>query len=151
MHPDALLFFEQDFWPTLDCMPMGVRYKLDLCATKVSLRHWQLLATAEREELIALACENGEQVDRYRERLGALARQYDFALVPIDPDPAPWQAEVPRLAMEAPLWRAMNPFERFVCLKAQASSKHAELLPRVLALLKERYPIPAGRPGGEAR
>ncbi|MBW4697602.1 MAG: nitrate reductase maturation protein NarM [Aphanocapsa lilacina HA4352-LM1] len=149
MHPDALLFFEQDFWPELECMPMGVRYKLDRCATKVSLRHWQLLDTAEREELVALPGEGAEQADFYRARLEELARKYGFALVTIDPDPAPWQADSNRLDLEAAFWRALSPFERFVCLKAQASSKQADLLPRVLARLKENHP--ATLPGGEVR
>ena len=33
--------FERSFQPTLDCMPMSVRFKMDLCGLKLSLLQWR--------------------------------------------------------------------------------------------------------------
>lgn len=131
MHPDALLFFEDDYWPNLECVPIGVRYKLDLCSIKVSLRSWQQMSTAEREQLIHLPCGNAEQRDQYRATLDRLANHHGFALVAISADPTPFQ-EVPCCDIASPVWQQLSPFERFVCAKLYGSKSQAHWLPEVL-------------------
>ncbi|AGY57388.1 nitrate reductase associated protein [Gloeobacter kilaueensis] len=131
MDPDQLQFFEKDFWPDLECVPMGVRFKLDSCKTKVSLRHWQLLSSAERAQLVALPCDSPEALAHFQATLAALATRYDFPLLPIAVDPSPWQLE-PHCGLDDQSWQALSPFERFICIKA---ANKPELLAAILAAL----------------
>ena len=40
MNDTQLFAFESDFVATLRCVPMAVRFKLDRCGIKLSLRQW---------------------------------------------------------------------------------------------------------------
>lgn len=54
--PDAfegLFDFERDLYPDLKCIPMAVRYKLDLVGLKVSLTAWNRLSLGVRRQLLA--------------------------------------------------------------------------------------------------
>ncbi len=113
MHPDQLLFFEADRWPDLECVPMGVRYKLDRSQIKISLRYWLALSLPDRQRLIQAA--EGEQ---YAALVGEIAREYDFPVVPIEADPPPNPA-IPQLGIAPDLWSQLTPFERFVCVKSR--------------------------------
>lgn len=47
-----LFQFEADLAPTLHCIPMAVRYKLDRLGLKVSLKAWNRLSLEQRRELL---------------------------------------------------------------------------------------------------
>jgi hypothetical protein len=49
---DGLFEFERDLHPDLKCIPMVVRYKLDLVGLKVSLTAWNRLSLGVRKQLL---------------------------------------------------------------------------------------------------
>jgi hypothetical protein len=64
--------FETDFAGTLHCIPMSVRFKLDQCGIKLSLKQWNRFAPEERRELVRRTCKTLEHIQVYRERLAKL-------------------------------------------------------------------------------
>jgi hypothetical protein len=64
--------FETDVSGTLQCIPMCVRFKLDLSGVKLSLKQWNQFSHEEREHLVGECCDTPEQVQAYRTRLVAL-------------------------------------------------------------------------------
>lgn len=70
---DAQLFaFESDFVSTLRCIPMAVRFKLDTCAIKLSLRQWSRFTLGDRQHLLTAPCESPAEIEAYRQGLVAL-------------------------------------------------------------------------------
>lgn len=72
MNDTRLFAFESDFVSTLRCVPMAVRFKLDRCAIKLSLRQWSRFTRGDRQDLLMASCESPAQVEAYREGLVAL-------------------------------------------------------------------------------
>lgn len=130
---DARLFdFESDFVATLRCIPMAVRFKLDRCGIKVSLRQWSRLTVEDRRDLLIAPCDGPEEVDAYRGALVArVAERTGEAANPL-PEPAPTQwmqdhktpaAVCERAALQGVRppsdrqWRDLTDLERFVLVK----------------------------------
>src|SRR5690349_9548429 len=67
--------FEQEFSATLRCIPMAVRFKLDRCGIKLSLRQWSRFAAVERTRMLRLPCECDDEVNAFRCELEELIRQ----------------------------------------------------------------------------
>ena len=63
----SLFDFEQDFAGALQCIPMCVRFKLDVCGVKLSLRQWNRFVHGDRERLIELPCERPDEIPAYRQ------------------------------------------------------------------------------------
>lgn len=61
--------FEKDFAGSLRCIPMAVRFKLDLCGIKLSLRQWSRFEGPERRWLLEQPCGAPADVEIYRETL----------------------------------------------------------------------------------
>jgi hypothetical protein len=82
--PPVLFEFEQDFVDSLRCIPMAVRFKLDLCGIKVSLRQWSRFTLADRSQMLAASCDTPAHVEQYRldlidriaQRTGRLGRDH---------------------------------------------------------------------------
>jgi hypothetical protein len=124
--------FERDFAGTLHCIPMIVRFKLDLCGVKLSLRQWSRFERQEREQLILRPCHAAREIPSYRAYLVMLisVRAGEQAVdLPIDANPE-WEAcaNVPgsvkakaaSLGLPAPAqpsWAALTPLQRFTLLK----------------------------------
>ena len=68
----AIFQFEQDFAGSLRCIPMAVRFKLDRCGVKLSLRQWSRFVPEERDRMLRLACERREEIEAYRRELEEL-------------------------------------------------------------------------------
>src|SRR6266852_612100 len=64
--------FETDFAGTLHCIPMSVRFKLDQCGIKLSLKQWNRFAAEERQELVKRTCGTLQHVQFYKEYLAKL-------------------------------------------------------------------------------
>ncbi|MBC8121915.1 MAG: hypothetical protein H7Y22_08785, partial [Gemmatimonadaceae bacterium] len=90
-----------------------VRYKLDRSGIKVSLRYWLALSIPDRQRLIG-----APEGEHYAALVAAIAREYDFPVVPIEADPPPDPA-TPQLGIAPALWSQLTPFERFVCVKSR--------------------------------
>ncbi len=61
--------FESDFAGSLRCIPMAVRFKLDLCGIKLSLRQWSRFGEQERRWLLEQPTTSPTEVALYRTTL----------------------------------------------------------------------------------
>lgn len=66
--------FEADFVASLRCIPMAVRFKLDLAGIKLSLRQWSRFTLADRSALLHALCESDDEIAAYRAGLVNLIR-----------------------------------------------------------------------------
>jgi hypothetical protein len=133
MTGDSRIFeFERDFAGLLQCIPMDVRLKLDLCGIKLSLHQWSCFTPAERFMLLEMDCETPADVCAIRQVVSDLV--VDRAKetpkdIAVDEAP-PWLdvSQVPPLlseyarsvGMSAPTaaqWRNLTRLQRFALLK----------------------------------
>lgn len=61
--------FEAEFATSLRCIPMIVRYKLDLCGVKLKLSHWHQLSKQQRQWLVTAPCDSPQARRQYRQQL----------------------------------------------------------------------------------
>jgi hypothetical protein len=66
MNDTRLFAFESDFVATLRCVPMAVRFKLDRCGIKLSLRQWSRFTPLDRRALLWKPCDAPAEVEAYR-------------------------------------------------------------------------------------
>lgn len=130
---DAQLFdFESDFVSTLRCVPMAVRFKLDQCGIKLTLRQWSRFTRADRQDLLTAPCGTSAEIEAYRAALAALielrAREAARILAETPcglwnyadqvPPPVAQQARIVGLAAPSVAqWAALTVLQRFVLLK----------------------------------
>jgi hypothetical protein len=134
---DTIFAFEQDFSGELQCIPMAVRYKLDLCGVKLSLRQWSHFTQEDRRALVV--CEYGSAVEiaQFRSTLTALISNRageGTKFLPVeaspawsDPDAVPDQiiAYSKTLGIEPPTltqWRSLSVLQRFTLSKLSRDS-----------------------------
>jgi hypothetical protein len=136
-----LFAFESDFVATLRCIPMAVRFKLDLAGIKVTLRQWSRFNLADRSDLLELPCGTPEQIQVYRQRLVdliALRTDEPAKDIPVDAAP-PWNdgEAVPAAVTDfaglvnvtppsLPQWAALSPLRRFTLVKLTRDSHDNE-------------------------
>lgn len=124
--------FESDFARDLRCIPMVVRFKLDRCGIKLSLKQWSRIGQARRFELADRACDAQAEAERYRSVLVELIGGCDAGApvyLSVDGDPS-WAdpAHVPELVSRqlatqglAPLavksWSLLSTLQRFALVK----------------------------------
>jgi hypothetical protein len=69
--------FEKEFVEDrIRCIPMMVRYKLDITGIKLSLAQWSSIAPEERFQLATLPCDNPLELDRYETYLHSLLQRH---------------------------------------------------------------------------
>jgi hypothetical protein len=132
MNDTSLFAFESDFVATLRCIPMAVRFKLDRCAIKLSLRQWSRFNRDDRYALLTLACCSATEIEIYRARLVALVttRSQEVAKPLPLPQSEPWRDKrVTPTAVKAfaqtkrvpppscAQWSALSELQRFVLVK----------------------------------
>lgn len=85
--------FEEDFVASLRCIPMIVRFKLDLCGVKLSLKAWSRFAYETRAICSYLSVRNAEETNAYRQFICQAIEQVELPLVllPVDQEPA-WRS-----------------------------------------------------------
>jgi len=128
---DGIFEFERDFAGSLQCIPMAVRFKLDLAGIKLSLRHWNRIGRDERDRLLTQSCAAPAELDAWREHLTTLICGMGEAPAPL-PEPAdlawadahaiPAQitAFAVRIGVAPPSpaqWVALSALQRFTLLK----------------------------------
>lgn len=132
MNDNTLFAFESDFVDSLRCIPMAVRFKLDLAEVKVSLRQWSRFTHAERRDLLRLPCATPNEVTAYRAALITLIHdRVGESAIPL-PEPAcqlwrQWHTTPDAVigqaasgdlpAPSARQWAALSPLQRFALLK----------------------------------
>jgi hypothetical protein len=72
MNDTQLFAFESDFVATLRCVPMAVRFKLDHCGIKLTLRQWSRFTPEDRKRLLLAPCDTPREVEAYRSTLTEL-------------------------------------------------------------------------------
>ena len=132
MNDTRLFAFESDFVATLRCVPMAVRFKLDRCGVKLSLRQWSRFTVEDRHRLLLAPCETQSEADSYRATLVALIAERTGEVAVSLPEPSgdEWRqsARTPNavacFAVSIGLqplsdrqWRSLSDLERFALLK----------------------------------
>lgn len=132
MNDTSLFAFESDFVDSLRCIPMAVRFKLDLAEIKLSLRQWSRFTPADRRDLLLLPCVTTAEIKAYRARLIALitdrvgenAKPLPEAVCQLwrqshaTPDIVVRQAAAAGLPRPTDRqWTALSPLKRFALLK----------------------------------
>ena len=128
--------FEMDFASSLRCIPMQVRYKLDLCGIKLKLPQWNQFSTENRQMLLDLPCQTSAQVQLYREILQRLVQEATGEIatdLPVEADPE-WEndGKIPesvgekaremQVALTVEQWAKLTPIQRFALIKLSRSS-----------------------------
>ena len=126
---NTLFRFEEDLRETLPCVPMAVRYKLDVVGVKLQLKEWLKLSDPERRELLEWPWDSSADEDAFRARLTAMvARRTGAAPQAMEPATPLWDLPDPPAALtetaaaqglslgDAP-WRGLSRLQRFALLK----------------------------------
>jgi len=128
--------FEADFADSLRCIPMQVRYKLDICGIKLKLPQWNRFSAEDRHKLLKLPCQTSDEIQYYRSFLQQLiqAKTGETATeLPLEAHPD-WQNDsiipysVDEKAKEAGVcltveqWATLSPIQRFALIKLSRSS-----------------------------
>lgn len=136
--------FENDFVTSLQCIPMQVRMKLDTCGIKLKLNQWNQFDIEERQQLVAMPCENDLEIQAYRQflenllitKIGETAKQ-----LAVDANPA-WinamtipseiqdQAYTFQVTISLQQWQQLTPLQRFALIKlSQSKHENSNFLP----------------------
>ena len=132
MNDTRMFAFEDDFVATLRCVPMAVRFKLDACGIKLTLRQWSRFTRDDRQDLLLALCETVGEIEVYRTALVDLValRSGERAKPLTIPPCGQWEdARRPArvvvdyaksLGVQPPdraQWRALSRLQRFVLIK----------------------------------
>jgi hypothetical protein len=130
--------FEQEFAGSLRCIPMTVRFNLDRCGIKLSLRQWSRLTTQERARLLEHRCEDDAEMTAWRQELEEFIHRRSSQPVehlavetaPLWGDASSVPPQLTEFATGAHIaapntvqWAALSPLQRFVLLKL-SRAKH---------------------------
>jgi hypothetical protein len=119
--------FEQDFVASQRCIPMAVRFKLDLVGIKLSLAQWQRFDLSQREYLVTGACQTAAEINDYRQQLTTWLTG-ELRLCPLEENPL-WRctasvapavqakAQQQGIAISLSTWAALDELARFALLK----------------------------------
>jgi hypothetical protein len=149
---EGLFDFERDLHPEFKCIPMIVRYKLDLVGLKVSLTAWNRLSLNVRKQLLTdWPTDTPEQRAALREwlinwlRTTSTQPPKEVAL-----DHPAWDdlTHVPEFlaeltascapALSQPEWAGLGLLQRVALVKLARSTHEREQVPRALAEFRSR-------------
>jgi hypothetical protein len=139
--------FESDFVQSLRCIPMVVRFKLDLCGIKLSLKAWSRFSHETRAALAANPTDTPKEIDAYGQMVVAAIREAELpvSMIAIDAAPA-WleknavhpavETKVAELGLVAPSsshWQALSDLQRYALIKlTRGGHENANFLPAML-------------------
>ncbi len=124
--------FEQDFSKAFQCIPMAVRYKLDLSGVKLSLSQWRRFTEEDRRDSLLRPCETAAEISQYRDtmadRITCRANEAPKFLEPQPgfaweaPDAVPEQIAAHACSLDIPpptlaQWQSLTALQRFTLLK----------------------------------
>jgi hypothetical protein len=139
--------FEADFVDSLRCIPMYVRYKLDISGIKLKLAEWNQMNQEQRQSLVDLPTTTEAEVNYYREYLQNLVLQItgkSASELPIEIHPA-WmdsdrvsdevEKKVAELGLHITLkdWQNLTDLQRFALIKLSRSSHENHNFPIAMA------------------
>jgi hypothetical protein len=132
MAADTVFNFEQDFSKAFQCIPMAVRYKLDLSGVKLSLHQWKCFTEDDRRDALLRPCETPAEISQYRDTMADritrraneapkfLPPQPGFAWEALDAVPEQIAAHARSLEIPPPTlaqWQSLSTLQRFVLMK----------------------------------
>lgn len=125
-----LFRFESDFVSSLRCIPMAVRYRLDLTGVKLKLNEWSKLGKDDRRSLVERPVGSETELRDYRQGLSALVAAACGAPPALLPEAVErqWESPAPPLqvlekavaegiALSNAEWMALKPLQRFALIK----------------------------------
>jgi hypothetical protein len=122
-YASGLFAFEREEFSNLNWIPMLIRYRLDRCGLKLSLKGWQKLPFAERARLLELEFRGDEEVQAWISCLkNALAVHEGEPPTPM----SRWEnpAEIPlnvrellELGSKEVNWGLLSPIQQYVLCK----------------------------------
>lgn len=136
--------FERDFANSLRCIPMSVRYKLDQCGIKLSLRQWSHLDIEDRKWLADCPFREAAELSAMRLTLATLIERIPGEVVKFldDAPVATWTSRsVPpviehqcfALGIASPTraqWSGLTELQRFTLIKlTREGHENANFLP----------------------
>src|SRR5262245_59677882 len=98
--------FESDFVDSLRCIPMAVRYRLDITGVKLKLSEWSKLGKVERRVLVERPFASTEDVRSWKEALSLLVAEASGAAPALLPALPETQWESPTLPEQVRLQAA---------------------------------------------
>lgn len=140
-----LFEFESDFVASLRCIPMAVRYRLDLSGVKLRLNEWSKLSLADKQEFLEKPVSTREEIDAYRHALSvkvaAACGTAPSLLVdlpdalwdsPSLPDQVRDKATAENIPLSDTAWRSLSTLQRFALLKlSRPGHENRNFLPSV--------------------
>lgn len=142
-----LFQFEQDKYYPLRRVPMAIRFKLDLCGIKLTIRDWSQFSREDREKILDMACDTPGQIAEVRDRLKGLivsCKGDSTETAPVDGQPA-WTIvnaipdavckQIEALQIPAPTlaqWAALSDLQRFALIKLTREGHENKKLPLAL-------------------
>ncbi len=130
--------FETDFIEdNIRCIPMVVRFKLDIVRIKLKLSEWVKFSHAERLALAQMPCENKNDIEAYHHFLSSIILNHtkqnatflideklDLTWKNLDEIPIPIKenALLHQCDMSIQQWRQLTDIQRFALVKLSTSS-----------------------------
>ena len=124
--------FEEDFVDdNVRCIPMIVRFKMDMVGIKLKLSEWSKFNIDERTELALKGCESAEEKNNYRNFLSTLVFKYTgMEATPLQVESLPRWADLENVNeilqekakefdwnISIDQWKGLTNLQRFVLLK----------------------------------
>ncbi len=124
--------FEEDFVEeNMRCIPMIVRFKMDLAGIKLKLAHWCKFSNDERIKLALSPCRKKEEVSVYSQFLTGLIKKYaneepekmtivsqpEWAIENVIPEQLLEKAGELKCDITLIKWAGLTPLQRFALLK----------------------------------
>lgn len=146
--------FEQQFYPTLNRLPLHVRMKLDLTGIKLSLNEWLAFTVEERRVLCQLPVDETEEKQTFKDYLSFLCRRYTgrdvAAAVGVTPclwsnnnripDPVLQKSSAAGFSITLDEWARWPLQWRYALYKTAVSKSEPEQFMAVLAELRQGKP-----------
>jgi hypothetical protein len=139
--------FEEDFVErNIRCIPMIVRFKMDIVGIKLKMAEWSKFCTEERIELAKKPCTDEGETKLYHDYLAGLIKTYtdkEATGLAIDQDPV-WAElnKVPDLLIEKleefelfisiDQWKGLSDLQRFALVKLCKPGHESKNFPRAI-------------------
>ena len=149
LHLDGIEYFhfEEEFMEnSMRCIPMIIRFKMDMAGIKLKLSEWRKFSTEERIELALMNCSFSEGTEQYARYLAGLIKKYtrrDPTSMEINKNPA-WKDlySIPGILIEnlkefdwnlsTPQWGDLTDLQRFALLKLYRPGYENKNFPRAM-------------------
>ncbi|HEV8287144.1 MAG TPA: nitrate reductase associated protein [Chitinophagaceae bacterium] len=139
--------FEEDFVEqNVRCIPMIVRFKLDVCGVKLKLAEWSKFKVEERKQFADQSCITNEEIQAYKkyvQHLIVMRTGHEPTDLAIDKNPAwadgdhiqqPLQNKAKEFGWEISIeqWKALSNLQRFALLKLCKPGHENKNFPRAM-------------------